>query len=119
MWRGGVKALRWVRLDGFQITDWFPRAPGVYHTPGAESIRMVAEHFKREENGVRFYSPTWKGSMIQGGICSVRFKSLKIEDEECWLSTATSDGYSILECRSRCQIASCACMGFKLVTCSQ
>src|ERR1022692_3539486 len=53
----------------------------------------VAEHFTREENGVRFYSPTGKGSMIQGGIGSVRFKSLKIEDEECWLSTATSDGY--------------------------
>ncbi len=31
--------------------------------------------------------------MINGGVGSVRFKSLKIDNEDCWLGTATSDGY--------------------------
>jgi len=87
-------AFRWVKLNHFQLVDWFPRTPGLYHTPGAERGRREAEHYVREENGVLFYEPTGKGCMIMdGGIGSVRFKPIPIEGNECWLCTATSDGY--------------------------
>jgi hypothetical protein len=45
-------ALKWVSLLHFQITDWFPRTPGLYHTSRAAFQREEAEKYIREENGV-------------------------------------------------------------------
>ena len=85
-------ALKWVRLMRFQIVDWFPRAPGLYHTSEATFERENAEKYLHEENGIYFYDPSGKTHMINGGIGSVRFKPISISGQEYWLCTATSDG---------------------------
>jgi hypothetical protein len=85
-------ALNWVELTHFQMVDWFPRTPGLYHTPRARDARRIAEAFLTEENGILFYEPSGKAHMIEGGIGSVRFKPIPIEGEDCWLCTATTDG---------------------------
>lgn len=85
--------LRWVELSGFQIIDWFPRAPGLYHTPDADRARYEAEHYVREKNGVLFFEPRGKRYMQEGGIGSVRFKPISIKDRDYWMCTATSDYY--------------------------
>jgi hypothetical protein len=87
-----LAALNWVELKHFQIVDWFPRTPGLYHTHEAQEQRRMAERYVSEENGILFYEPHGKGHMINGGIGSVRFKPIMIQGEDCWLSTATSDG---------------------------
>ena len=87
-------ALRWVELTKFQLVDWFPRTPGLFHTDNARFARRDAENYVREEDGIRFYEPRGKSHMIQGGIGSVRFKPITIEGDEHWLCTATSDGYA-------------------------
>ncbi|MCD4811975.1 hypothetical protein K8R14_05285 [bacterium] len=80
-----------MELRHFQIVDWFPRTPGLYHTHKAQEQRMLAEQYVNEENGILFYDPHGKGHMINGGIGSVRFKPIVIQGEDCWLCTATSD----------------------------
>lgn len=87
------QALRWVKLMRFQLVDWFPRTPGLYHTEDAALAREEANRYLHEENGIWFYDPRGKSHMIDGGIGSVRFKPIPIRDDEYWLCTATSDGY--------------------------
>lgn len=86
-------ALRWVELRHFQIVDWFPRTPGLYHTETAQYARKEAQNHIVEENNIRFYDPQGKHYMIEGGIGSVRFKPIVINNEDYWLCTATTDGY--------------------------
>lgn len=90
--RGERLALRWVELRHFQVVDWFPRTPGLYHTPRARQAREEARAYIYEENGIRIYKPRGKTHMIEGGIGSLRFKPLIIGGDEFWLCTATSDG---------------------------
>lgn len=86
-------ALKWIELDGFQIVDWFPRSPGLYHTKQAIRARDEADNYLQDENGILFYEPRGKTHMIEGGVGSIRFKPIKIEGHDLWLCTATSDGY--------------------------
>lgn len=85
--------LRWVELSGFQVVDWFPRTPGLYHTPNADRARHEAERYVSEQNGILFYEPRGKTHMMDGGIGSVRFKPISIKDSDYWMCTATSDNY--------------------------
>lgn len=85
--------LRWVKLINFQITDWFPRTPGLYHAPDAEYARREAKHYVTKEEGFEFYEPRGKLHMIEGGIGSVRFKPINFGYDDYWLCTATSDRY--------------------------
>jgi hypothetical protein len=85
-------ALNWVKLRLFQIVDWFPRTPGLYHTDHARMERRIASQYATEEDGILFYEPYGKGHMINGGVGSVRFKPITIKGEDCWLCSATSDG---------------------------
>lgn len=85
--------LRWVKLENFQITDWFPRTPGLYHTGEAQEARHEAERYVTQEGGIEFYEPRGKLHMIQGGIGSVRFKPITLEYDDYWLCTATSDRF--------------------------
>jgi hypothetical protein len=90
---GSPSYFRWAKLVNFKIIDWFPRTPGLYHTDRAGYARREAQQYSREEKGIRFYEPMGKTHMIDGGIGSIRFKPILIEGSECWLCTATSDGY--------------------------
>jgi hypothetical protein len=83
-----------ILLEGnFQVVDWFPRSPGLFHTKEAEIHRSLANEYLRTINSILHYEPGGKANMIQGGIGSVRFKTIRINDIDCWLCTATSDGY--------------------------
>lgn len=90
---GSISALRWVRLANFQISGWFPRSPGLFHTQFAAQRRVVADSHLEDRDGARIYDPHGKYSMIEGGLGSVRFQNVKIEGDDCWLCTASDDGY--------------------------
>jgi TIR domain len=100
-------------LERFQVMDWFPRAPGLYYSPGAEgareeafqyldprfpgsSIRDHAGYTRQKETAVSkhtvVFTPEGKSSMLQGGIGAVRLKPIQILGEPHWLLTASSDG---------------------------
>ncbi len=42
-----ITAERTVRLRGFNVFDWVPRNPGLYHTPDAEWARKEAQFHVR------------------------------------------------------------------------
>jgi hypothetical protein len=96
-------------LKEFQILDWFPRAPGLYHTSKAEWARHEAFDYlhhgfqespihslkakeKQERDYTVVFTPEGKLSMLEGGIGSIRLKPLNIFGEPHWLMTASSDG---------------------------
>jgi TIR domain len=101
-----------IKLEAFDVLDWFPRAPGLYHTPDAPFAREAAFrhlHPRLMEGPVRdhagrvgklgslgdftaVFTPEGKLSMLEGGIGCVRLRPIKIENKYFWLKTATSDG---------------------------
>lgn len=107
---GWVTEGREVVLNQFQVSDWFPRAPGLFYTHEAMDARHEAfsyidpnfklapvnEESKEKKRRTRDYTlvftPEGKLSMLQGGIGAVRLKPVRISDEPFWLMTASSDG---------------------------
>jgi hypothetical protein len=85
--------LSWIELPSFQLCDWFPRSPGLYHTEDARRQRKRAQNHLVNEDGVFHYRPEGKNDMIAGGVGSVRFRPISIEGGDHWLCTATSDHY--------------------------
>ena len=85
--------LKWIKLDGFSLLDWFPRSPGLYYTDFARKARYEARNYLRVRENCLVYEPEGKVHMINGGVGSLRFKPTRILNEDCWLCTATSDSY--------------------------
>jgi hypothetical protein len=97
-------------LEKFHVLDWFPRAPGLYHTKRARFSRELAFEFLHRgwESPIRdhantnnepgssgytkVFMPEGKLSMLQGGIGAIRLKPIKLPTEPHWLLTASSDG---------------------------
>lgn len=88
-----IRDFHTVTLESFQLVDWYPRSPGLFHTDRARDSRKWASHYVREQTDSIVYDRDGKGLMIEGGIGSVRFKPLQIAGTNCWLWTATSDAY--------------------------
>ena len=81
---GQLAAGMTVTLDRFDVLDWFPRAPGLYQTPFARSVRQDALRFRepaleqtkkgvrREPSAAADYTvvlkPQGKLSMLEGGV---------------------------------------------------
>jgi hypothetical protein len=104
-----IGAERNVVLRGFNVFDWVPRNPGLYHTPLAAMARMEAQYYVRSIDPREFkdylqvdgappdsaafraatsadeaarsviYTPRGKFSMLQGGIGCVRYKPLQLK----------------------------------------
>lgn len=90
-WREADPILTEMRFKGFRLTDWFPRAPGVYWSPRAESVRTeVWSRPASTEPGLGLIvNPGSKRGLIEeGGIGSIRLRPRKIDGEDCWLATA-------------------------------
>jgi hypothetical protein len=101
-------------LERFLLSSWFPRAPGLYHTPEGESARYEAaahvDHGSlhspirggaRAGRGPRdpgdytvVFAPAGKASMLRGGIGAIRLKPIEVFDEAHWLLSASSNGIS-------------------------
>ena len=101
-----------VTLNRFHILDWFPRAPGLYHTRDASFARDEAFYHllhgvpdsplreyadqsgepRPEHDYAVVFTPEGKLSMLQGGIGCIRLKPIDIFGVRHWLMTATSDG---------------------------
>ena len=90
---GDATVLQTVRLTGFRLSDWFPRAPGVFWSRHALRVREAtweSESSFDPELG-KFYSPRSKGDLIQdGGIGTIRLRTRRIDGEDCWMATAVS-----------------------------
>jgi hypothetical protein len=65
-----------IRLEGFNLTEWVPASPGLFHTGTAAFCRQFAERFLVDEGGGREYLPMGKVSMIQGGIGCFRLPAI-------------------------------------------
>ena len=93
-----------VRLNGFRITDWFPRTPGVYWSRHAQIARKDVwsrEVFTDPELG-KYVSPESKMGLIEeGGIGTIRLRPRGIDHEDCWLGTALTK----IECHSGIPLA--------------
>jgi archaellum component FlaC len=80
-----------VRLKNFRLTDWFPRAPGVFWSDDAQFARRTVMAGPSHEDPYlgRYFSPKSKMDLIEdGGIGSVRLRPRKIDEKDCWLATA-------------------------------
>jgi hypothetical protein len=85
-----------VTLVDFTITDWFPRAPGVFWTANAAMARENVYSTKQEHDPLLggYYRPESKMSLIEyGGLGTIRLRPRKIEGEYCWLATALTGRY--------------------------
>jgi hypothetical protein len=113
-----IGAERNVTLKNFNVFEWVPRNPGLFHTPGANFARQGAQHYARSierhhfdesmisDGAIRFrtatlsdgtvariiiYTPQGKISMLKGGVGCVRFKPLQLrKGGTAWLMSATS-----------------------------
>lgn len=82
-----------VVLEEFHLFDWFPLAPGKFHTDGARNSRQFARNFLEvTSDGEVYYNPTGKGMMIAGGLGTVRLLPRQIAGEQHHFMTASSTG---------------------------
>lgn len=80
-------------LESFFLFEWFPRSPGLFHTPTGISARREAERSIESINeGVVVYNPYGKFSMLEGGVGNVRLKPIRVDNEDIYLMSASSNG---------------------------
>jgi hypothetical protein len=83
-----------VELQQFRLLDWFPRAPGVYHSRQAVKVRE-----SRWDRGAvqdpdlgLIVPPGSKMDLIEeGGVGTIRLQPRRIESTDYWLTTAVTD----------------------------
>jgi hypothetical protein len=83
-----------VCLDTFHLSEWFPRAPGVYWSQYGILARGTAYSNPVQNDRVlgSYYLPESKMSLIeQGGIGTIRLRPRRIDGTDCWLGTAVAD----------------------------
>lgn len=79
-------------LDKFNVFDWFPRSPGLYHTNDAKYAREEAYHrILSSENGLIVFDPYGKHSMLEGGIGNIRLKPINLDGNEYVFLSASSN----------------------------
>ncbi|MEV0821177.1 hypothetical protein [Nonomuraea rubra] len=92
-----------VRLQDFFLLEWFPRSPGLYHTPDAEWSRRTARaHFftlpgdeleryrSSEPESPQVYTLDGKTRMLRGGYGCIRLRDRLTEDGRLWFMSASS-----------------------------
>jgi hypothetical protein len=82
-----------VELKGFMVTDWFPRAPGVFWSERARFAREQVYDSTPEndpELGL-IYSPASKTGLIErGGVGTIRLLPHRVDGTRCWFATAVT-----------------------------
>lgn len=85
-----------VNLSQFIVTDWFPRAPGIFWTNTAKRARdlVFQDGVESDPQLGQFYKPTSKVALIeQGGLGTIRLRPRTIDGVDCWLATALKDRF--------------------------
>lgn len=84
---------RRLTLEHFHLFEWFPLAPGTFHTIRAKEAREEAEGMLiRDPAGGFYFDPYGKSKMVEGGIGSVRLRPRQIAGESRYFMTASSSG---------------------------
>lgn len=82
-----------VTLDHFHLFEWFPMAPGRFHTPEGENYRYKAKNFLRQKSKDNFfYDPYGKSMMFRGGIGAVRLRPQMVGTMPYYFMSASSNG---------------------------
>jgi hypothetical protein len=83
---------RRVTLEHVHLFEWFPIAPGKFHTPEAREQRGMAYQMMEHIGGRVYFNPAGKASMIHGGVGAVRLRPRTITGEPHYFMTASSSG---------------------------
>ncbi len=83
-----------VQLNKFRISDWFPRAPGVFWSHrGIRARGFSWRHHEVVDDPVlgRIVNPASKMSLIEeGGMGTIRLRPRRIDNTDCWLATGVT-----------------------------
>jgi len=83
---------RRVTLEHVHLFEWFPAAPGRFHTPEGRAQRQMAYRTLTEMAGGIYFTPSGKASLLQGGLGAVRLRPRQIGGESHYFFTASSNG---------------------------
>jgi hypothetical protein len=92
-WNGcATLPLQSVGLKGFRLTDWFPRAPGVYWSDfGVRTRKRPYPHVQDDPELGRIYNPGSKMALIEeGGIGTIRLRPRPIDGADCFIASAVT-----------------------------
>ena len=83
-----------VCLQQFRISDWFPRAPGVYWSHHGINAREFSWEYHQVVDDPalgRIVNTSSKMSLVEeGGMGTVRLRPRRIDGTDCWLATGVS-----------------------------
>jgi len=80
-------------LEKFNVMEWIPRSPGLYHTKFAASERRNASGFVTEMFDRRYvYEPYGKLAMVRGGVGCLRLLPKEVGGETMRFLCATNSG---------------------------
>jgi hypothetical protein len=84
---------RRVTLEHFHLFEWFPTAPGTFHTAEGQKHRQMARrHMELGSDGKTYFNPVGKASMLKGGVGAVRLRPRMMGGEPHYFMTASSRG---------------------------
>ncbi len=84
---------RRVTLEHFHLFEWFPLAPGRFHTPAAYQHRQNAINLMfQTRDGRSYFNPWGKADMLKGGIGAVRLRPRLIGGEPQYFMSVSSNG---------------------------
>lgn len=83
---------RRVVLQETHLFEWFPAAPGRFHTSQARQQRQQAYHMLEQMPSGVYFNPLGKASMIGGGVGAVRLRPRQVAGEPHYWMTASSSG---------------------------
>lgn len=88
--QGAGLPLTRVRLKDIRITDWFPRAPGIYWSPRGIAARSLFHESVNEDPALgRYFRPASKLALVEeGGLGTIRLRPRRLDGVDCWFATA-------------------------------
>jgi hypothetical protein len=82
-----------VELQAFELSEWFPRAPGAFWTRhGSEFRAQAQQEIESQQSEMLIFTPRGKQYMMQGGMGTQRLNSQGIDKAKYKILGATSSG---------------------------
>ena len=84
---------RRVTLERFHLFEWFPLSPGKFHTAEGKQNRQQSFLDRVDTpQGISYFNPSGKLSMLRGGVGAVRLRPRLVSGEPHYFMTASSSG---------------------------